>query len=135
MLSPTTSFKGLWVATVYNIDFPSTPTTDPVSLKADIDTILDTAEAAGMNAVIVQVRPTGDALYPSAIYPWSKFLTGQENLAPQDGFDPMTYWVEEAHKRNIEFHAWLNPYRITRDLKADVIAPFATLSLNYNTYF
>jgi len=126
--SSVTTFKGLWVATVYHIDFPSRSTTDPVALKADIDAILDTAEAAGMNAVVVQVRPTGDALYPSAIYPWSKFLTGQENLAPKEGFDPLAYWVEEAHKRNIEFHAWLNPYRITRDLKVDETAPFATLS-------
>jgi uncharacterized lipoprotein YddW (UPF0748 family) len=128
MSAATTSFKGLWVATVYHIDFPSTPTTEPSLLKADINAILDTAEAAGMNAVIVQVRPTGDALYASSIYPWSKFLTGEEDLAPQNGFDPLEYWVEEAHKRGIECHAWLNPYRITRDLKADITDPFATLS-------
>lgn len=106
--------KGVWVASVLNIDYPSAPTTDPEILKAEALHILNTAEAANLNAVFLQVRPTSDAFYPSRYFPWSRYLTGTQGLAPGDGFDPLEFWVTEAHQRGLELHAWLNPYRITR---------------------
>ncbi|MBS7528667.1 family 10 glycosylhydrolase [Fusibacter paucivorans] len=123
-----TTMKGLWVATVYGIDYPSSSTQDSERLKADADQILKTAKAAGMNAVFLQVRPTGDALYPSALFPWSKFLTGTEGVAPSDSFDPLAYWVTQAHAMGIELHAWINPYRVTRDMSKSEVDPYAKLS-------
>jgi uncharacterized lipoprotein YddW (UPF0748 family) len=125
-----TSLKGLWVATVYGIDYPSSATQDAETLKADADRILATAKEAGMNAVFLQVRPTGDALYNSSIFPWSKFLTGSEDLAPDDSFDPLAYWVTQAHALGIELHAWINPYRITRDMAKTETDPYAKLSMD-----
>jgi uncharacterized lipoprotein YddW (UPF0748 family) len=66
-----------------------------------------------MTAVFLQVRPTADALYKSDIFPWSRFLTGKNGLAPQNNFDPLEFWIQEAHNRNLELHAWINPYRIS----------------------
>lgn len=106
--------RGVWVSSVYNLDYPSSPTTDPDKLKAEADEILDNCVKWGLNAVFLQVRPSGDALYKSDLFPWSKYLTGSVGTAPQDGFDPLEYWVEAAHKRGLELHAWINPYRITR---------------------
>jgi uncharacterized lipoprotein YddW (UPF0748 family)/N-acetylmuramoyl-L-alanine amidase len=107
-------FRGLWVATVANTDYPSKPTTDPAVLKAEAIKILDNAKSMGINVVFLQVRSTEDALYKSKIFPWSKYLTGTQGLAPADGFDPLAFWVTEAHSRDIELHAWINPYRITK---------------------
>ncbi|MDK2866613.1 MAG: hypothetical protein PWP51_1612 [Clostridiales bacterium] len=123
-----TTMKGIWVATVYGIDYPGSPTQNPEQLKADADRILETAKEAGMNAVFLQVRPTGDALYPSALFPWSKFLTGTEGNAPADSFDPLAYWVTQAHAMGIELHAWINPYRVTRDMAKTEENPYSKLS-------
>lgn len=106
--------RGVWVSSVYSLDYPSSPTTDSDKLKAEADEILDNCVKWGLNAVFLQVRPSGDALYKSDLFPWSKYLTGSVGTAPQDGFDPLEYWVEAAHKRGLELHAWINPYRITR---------------------
>ena len=117
--------KGVWVSTVYNLDYPSKATTSAQTLKKEADAILDNCEKMGMNAIILQVRPSGDALYDSDIYPWSKYLTGSQGLAPSDEFDPLKYWVKEAHKRGMELHAWLNPYRVTKggDAEWNTLAP------------
>lgn len=112
-------FRGVWVATVLNIDYPSKPTADAEVLKAEAVKILDNAAKTGFNAVFLQVRPASDAFYKSATYPWSKYLTGTQGLAPSGGFDPLEFWVSEAHKRGIELHAWLNPYRITKKLDGE----------------
>jgi uncharacterized lipoprotein YddW (UPF0748 family) len=106
--------RGLWVSSVINLDYPSSPTTSAAELKKQADSILDKAEELGFNAVFLQVRPCSDALYSSEIYPWSVYLTGTQGKAPSDSFDPLAYWVSEAHKRGLELHAWINPYRITR---------------------
>lgn len=106
--------RGLWVASVYNIDYPMKPTTDAAVLKNEALDILNKAQDAGLNAVFLQVRPTADAFYPSAYFPWSKYLTGTQGTSPSEGFDPLAFWVDEAHKRSIELHAWINPYRITK---------------------
>lgn len=112
-------FKAIWVATVYNLDYPSKPTANVATLKAEADKILKNCANMGMNAVILQVRPSADAFYKSSIFPWSKFLTGTPGKAPADGFDPLEYWVAKAHSMGIELHAWINPYRITKDGQAE----------------
>ncbi|MEN6313911.1 MAG: family 10 glycosylhydrolase [Clostridiaceae bacterium] len=111
--------RGLWVASVVNIDYPSKPTADPELLKSEALKILDDAVKMGMNAVFLQVRPTADAFYKSGCYPWSKYLTGIQGKAPDNGFDPLAYWITEAHNRGIELHAWVNPYRITKKTAAE----------------
>lgn len=107
-------FRAVWVSTVYRLDYPSKATTDPAVLKADADQILQTCADMGMTAVILQVRPSADALYPSSYYPWSADLTGRQGQAPADGFDPLAYWVEKAHQLGLELHAWINPFRVTK---------------------
>lgn len=108
-----TELRGIWVSTVSNIDYPKTQTTDAGKLKAELDEILDNCKDMGFNAVFFQVRPCGDALYKSEYFPWSKYLTGEQGVAPSNGFDPLEYAVEGAHKRGMQLHAWINPYRIT----------------------
>ena len=108
-----TELRGIWVSTVSNLDYPTEPTTDAETLKNELLTILDNCKTMGFNAVFFQVRPAADALYASAIFPWSKYLTGKQGTAPKNGFDPLAFAVEEAHKRGLELHAWINPYRIT----------------------
>jgi len=104
-------FRGVWVATVRNIDWPSTPGLPPSFAKAELIAILDRARAVGLNAVILQVRPAGDALYASTIEPWSEYLTGRQGRAPVPRWDPLAFAVREAHARGLELHAWFNPYR------------------------
>lgn len=107
-------FKAFWVATVYGLDYPSAPTTDSTSLMKEADEIISFAANNGYNAIILQVRPAADSLFNSQFFPWSEFLTGKQGKAPDNGFDPLKYWTEQAHKRGIELHAWLNPYRVTK---------------------
>jgi len=120
--------RGIWVASVVNIDYPSKPTTDPEILKSEADKVLDDAVKAGMNAVFLQVRPTSDAFYKSSYYPWSKYLTGTQGKAPDGGFDPLAYWITEAHNRGIELHAWVNPYRITKKTATEAKPSISDLS-------
>ncbi len=108
--------RGVWVASVENLDYPAVPTASAEELRAQADAVLDGVDRMGFNAIFLQVRPCSDAFYPSEIYPFSRYLTGQQGLAPDSEFDPLAYWVEEAHKRGLELHAWINPYRIARDL-------------------
>ncbi len=108
--------RGVWVSSVINLDYPKAPTTSADELRKQADAILDGAVDCGFNAIFLQVRPCADALYKSEIYPWSIYLTGQHGVAPNSGFDPLAYWVEGAHKRGLELHAWINPYRITKSL-------------------
>ena len=107
-------FRAVWVATVYNLDYPAKATTDPAALKRQADEILRGCADMGMNAVILQVRPSCDALYPSRLFPWSRYLTGRQGTAPAEGFDPLAYWVEQAHALGLELHAWINPFRVTK---------------------
>ncbi len=111
--------RGMWVATVLNIDYPSKPTANPDQLRTEALNALDKAQSLGLNAVFLQVRPAADALYKSDYFPWSKYLTGKQGTAPDNGFDPLSFWVEEAHKRGIQLHAWVNPYRITKKTAAE----------------
>jgi uncharacterized lipoprotein YddW (UPF0748 family) len=104
-------FRGVWVATVANIDWPSKPGLTTEEQQHEAVTILDSVAVLHLNAVILQVRPQCDALYDSKLEPWSYYLTGTQGKAPDPFYDPLTFWVEEAHKRGIELHAWFNPYR------------------------
>ncbi len=106
--------RGIWVSTVYSLDYPESATVDDEELRRQADEILDSSKAMGMNAVFLQVRPSADAFYESDYYPWSRYLSGTQGLAPENGFDPLKYWVEAAHERGMELHAWINPYRVTR---------------------
>lgn len=111
--------RAVWVATVYNLDYPARGTTDAGALRREADEILQGCAEMGMNWVILQVRPTCDALYPSDLFPWSRYLTGRQGSAPSGGFDPLAYWVERAHALGLELHAWINPYRVTRGGQGD----------------
>jgi len=104
-------FRGVWVATVDNIDWPSRPGLSTAKAKQELLTLLDRARATGLNAVVLQVRPAGDALYRSKLEPWSEYLTGRQGRAPFPAWDPLAFAVAEAHKRGMELHAWFNPYR------------------------
>ncbi len=120
-------FRGLWVATVVNIDYPSKPTTDSEKLKSEALKILNKAQATGLNAIFLQVRPTSDAFYKSTYFPWSKYLTGKQGLPPNDDFDPLAFWITEAHMRGMQLHAWINPYRITKKTSNEPSYDFASL--------
>ncbi|MBQ7265811.1 MAG: family 10 glycosylhydrolase [Firmicutes bacterium] len=113
-LARETEVRGVWVATVGHMNYPYDTTTSEEKLKAQCDEILDNCADIGFNTVYFQVRPASDALYNSNIFPWSGDLTGSQGQAPENGFDPLKYWIEAAHARNIELHAWINPYRVTK---------------------
>ena len=104
-------FRGVWVATVGNIDWPSKSGLSTDDQKKEAIAILDTVAKLHLNAVVFQVRPHCDAMYPSAIEPWSSYLTGLQGKAPDPFYDPLAFWIQESHSRGIEFHAWFNPYR------------------------
>ncbi|HWE43612.1 MAG TPA: family 10 glycosylhydrolase [Gemmatimonadaceae bacterium] len=104
-------FRGVWVATVGNIDWPSKRGLSTAQQQAELVTLLDSAVALHLNAIVLQVRPAADALYASRIEPWSEFLTGREGQAPSPWYDPLAFAVKEAHARGLELHAWFNPYR------------------------
>jgi uncharacterized lipoprotein YddW (UPF0748 family) len=104
-------FRGVWVASVSNIDWPSKPGLSTADQKAELLAILDRAQAEHLNAVILQVRPAADALYKSSIEPWSEYLTGRQGRAPSPAWDPLAFAVAQAHQRGLELHAWFNPYR------------------------
>lgn len=104
-------FRGVWVASVSNIDWPSKRTLTTEQQQAELIALLDRAAAMKLNAVIFQVRPAADALYESRLEPWSEYLTGVQGKAPSPRWDPLAFAVKEAHARNLELHAWFNPYR------------------------
>ena len=110
--------NGVWIASVGNIDFPSKQGLGADALRAELDDIVDTVKRLGLNTIIFQVRPTSDALYKSDIFPVSEYLTGEQGSGLPDGFDPLAYLIERAHKNSIFVHAWVNPYRVTNGTKA-----------------
>ena len=112
--------RGVWVASVSNINFPSSPNLSTDEMKAELDAIVETARSTNLNAIFFQVVPSSDALYSSNVYPWSAFLTGEQGQAPKDGFDPLAYITEKAHLYGIELHAWMNPFRVTTTAASDL---------------
>lgn len=107
---PKREFRGAWIQTVHQAEYAKMT---PQEMKRDFIRKLNYLQKCGINAVIFQVRPEADAFYRSDIEPYSRFFTGQQGIAPQPLFDPMAFLVQECHKRNMEFHAWLNPYRVS----------------------
>ena len=104
-------FRGVWVSSVYNGNWPSKPGLPVEQQKQELIAIMDQAKKTNLNAVVFQVRPGCDAMYESKLEPWSEFLTGTQGKAPEPYYDPLHFAVEEAHKRGLQLHAWLNPYR------------------------
>lgn len=115
--SPKREMRAIWVTTVTNIDFPQKPGSTPKTLKKEINYLLDQHQRDGINAIFFQVRPASDAFYKSSYEPWSKYLTGDQNKSPLGGFDPLGYMIEQAHKRQMEVHAWVNPFRVRLNTK------------------
>ena len=118
-------FRGVWVATVENIDFPTHR--DVASFKKDFIAVVNNLKSIHATAIIFQVRPMNDAFYPSRYNPYSRFMTGQEGVGFRN-FDPLKFMIAECHKRGIEFHAWLNPYRVMHKVKTSKTAALKTLA-------
>lgn len=118
--------RGAWVSTVYNLDWPtaaSAKANDSAKQKQEFTALLDELQKMGMNAVFVQVRPAGDALYPSLLSPWSSYLTGKQGVKPN--YDPLGFMIEETHKRGMEFHAWFNPFRASTTTDSSQLDPLS----------
>lgn len=107
---PKREFRGVWIAHVNNIDFPSSANLSESQQKDQFVAILEDFKRNGINAVIIQIRTNGDASYPSNLVPWSAFWTGKQGVGPS--YDPLGFMIDECHKRGLEFHAWFNPYRV-----------------------
>ena len=117
-------FRGAWISVVAsNQDWPSAPGLPVAQQKAELISLLDRAAQLHFNAVILQVRPSSDALYASPIEPWSERLTGTMGMAPQPFYDPLAFAIQEAHKRGLELHAWFNPFRARHPLAKSPVAP------------
>ncbi len=121
--SPLAELRGVWVSTIQRVDFPSKETTDPLLLKTEWLKLLKFCKSLNLNAVIVQVRPTADAIYPSKIVPYSKWLTGKSGKPLNGNFDLLKFMVETSHTEGLEFHAWINPYRVFVDSDTLNLAP------------
>ncbi len=113
--------RAAWVATVGNRDWPSSPGLSVTQQQEEWKRLLDQMKSMNLNAVILQVRPMADAFYPSSCNPWSKYLTGTQGKDP--GYDPLAFLLKETHRRNLEFHAWFNPFRVSTDTRLESLVP------------
>lgn len=114
-------FRAVWIATVDNIDWPEHPTINSDEQRSSFIKLLDMHRRNGINALVVQIRPATDAFYPSPFEPWSQWLTGVQGQPPVPYYDPLEFMVTEAHKRGMEFHAWMNPYRAVFNIRSSSI--------------
>lgn len=119
---PVFEFRGVWVASVVNIDWPSAKNLTTQQQKDEFIKLLNMHQRNGMNTMIVQIRPAADALFSSPYEPWSEFLTGTQGLAPNPLYDPLEFMITETHKRGMEFHAWINPYRAVFSTQSSSVA-------------
>ncbi|HED38319.1 MAG TPA: hypothetical protein ENI76_08770, partial [Ignavibacteria bacterium] len=119
---PKREFRGAWIATVVNLDWPSSNHLTTAQQKEELINILNGLKATGINSVIFQIRTECDALYNSPYEPWSYWLTGQQGKAPDPYYDPLKFAIQEAHKRGMELQAWFNPYRAVRQIGSYVLA-------------
>ncbi|MDH4462072.1 MAG: family 10 glycosylhydrolase [Flectobacillus sp.] len=113
--SPKRELRGVWVSTVQRVDYPSHATTNIDELRKEWMDLLQYYQELNLNTVIVQIRPTGDAIYPSKIVPYSKWLTGKSGKPLDGNADLLAYMIKTAHEEGFEFHAWVNPYRVIID--------------------
>ncbi len=120
---PKREFRGAWIATVTNLDWPSQRGLPAYQQKNELVTLLDKLKNAGINAVIFQIRPECDAFYQSTLEPWSYWLTGKQGQPPSPYYDPLQFAIEETHKRGMELHAWFNPYRAVRSVGSYQLDP------------
>jgi uncharacterized lipoprotein YddW (UPF0748 family) len=127
-------FRGVWVASVTNIDWPSASNLNADSQKVEFIKLLDMHQANGINAMIVQIRPATDAFYPSPYEPWSEWLTGKQGQPPVPYYDPLQFMITETHKRGMEFHAWMNPYRAEFSVGKSSIAATHITKLHPNWF-
>lgn len=104
--------RAVWIATVANIDWPSQKGMSSRAQRVEMRHMLDEFAANNINTIVMQIRPTADAFYPSTLEPWSHWLTGKQGSEPNEFYDPLKFIIEEAHKRCIDVHVWLNPYRV-----------------------
>ncbi|QNP28167.1 glycoside hydrolase family 10 protein [Cylindrospermopsis curvispora] len=111
-------FRGAWITVVWNSDWPSKPGLSVEQQKTELVEIIKQLQSLNFNALILQVRPEGDAVYASPIEPWSAWIMGTQGKAPEPVYDPLEFAIEECHKRNIEVHAWFNPYRAKTTTKS-----------------
>lgn len=116
-------FRAVWVATVDNIDWPSSKYLATDSQRIEFIKLLDMHQQNGMNAIIAQIRPATDAFYPSQYEPWSEWLTGTQGKPPIPYYDPLEFMITETHKRGMEFHAWMNPYRAEFSIGKSSLSP------------
>lgn len=119
-VSPKREFRGVWIATVANIDWPSKQGMAAEQQKQELLAIFDQHKKNGLNAIILQIRPTADALYAKTREPWSHWLFGKQSFEGAPGYDPLAFAIDEAHNRGMELHAWFNPYRATMTAKMAV---------------
>ncbi|MFZ4057849.1 MAG: glycoside hydrolase family 10 protein [Ferruginibacter sp.] len=126
--NPQQEFRGVWITTAFNKDWPTLGVTNSDSQKVAFIRQLDFHKKNGINAVIVQVRVAADAFYPSPYEPWSQWLIGIQGKAPEPYYDPLQFMITEAHKRGFEFHAWCNPYRAVSSIQ------FSSVDSNHITY-
>lgn len=122
--------RGAWIATVWNINFPSTTGLSAEASAAELDALVQVAADTGLNALFFQIRPEADALYSSELEPWSRYLDGTQGVDP--GYDPLAYLIERAHGEAIEVHGWMNPYRAKASESSTAVAPH--LSVTYPEY-
>jgi uncharacterized lipoprotein YddW (UPF0748 family) len=121
--TPKPEMRAVWVATVDNIDWPTKPVVSSDVQKEEFIKLLDMHQRNGINTLIVQVRPSTDAFYPSPLEPWSQWLTGKQGQPPYPYYDPLLFMLSETHKRGMEFHAWMNPYRAVFNINNSSISP------------
>ncbi|MFI6811531.1 glycoside hydrolase family 10 protein [Nonomuraea sp. NPDC050328] len=118
---PLRQMRGMWIASVLNINWPSKPGLTVDEQKAEYLAWLDLAEQRKLNSIFLQIRPTADAFWPSPYEPWSQYITGTQGQDP--GYDPLGFAVEETHKRGLSLHAWFNPYRVSMQADPNKLHP------------
>lgn len=123
IMPPKRELRGVWIATVANIDWPSRAGLPIAQQKSELINILDNHQRAGINVIYLQIRPSADAFYAKSDEPWSRFLTGKQGQSPNPKYDPLEFAIEEAHQRGMELHPWFNPYRATFDLVQANVSP------------
>jgi len=128
---PKREFRGVWVATVKNIDWPSRSNLSGTAQQEELIDLLDRFKALGMNAIIFQVRPGSDAFYYSEKEPWSEWLTGTQGKAPDPFYDPLSFAIEACHDRGMELHAWVNPFRAYLDVNKKRITSLKHVTLQH----